>query len=81
MHYYAGICVIDLDTVMPGYFISDLGNTVTVYYIYYYYVLLHILYYTTTPYKSIFELYRILCIYDKLYAYSVVSNAYTMYIV
>lgn len=25
---YIGLCVIDLDTVMPGYYISDIGNYV-----------------------------------------------------
>jgi Ser/Thr protein kinase RdoA (MazF antagonist) len=30
-HQWKGICVIDLDTVMPGYFISDLGDMLRTY--------------------------------------------------
>src|SRR5690606_6751457 len=28
---YKGLCVIDLDTVMPGYFISDVGDMMRTY--------------------------------------------------
>ena len=28
---YKGVCVIDLDTVMPGYFLSDVGDMIRTY--------------------------------------------------